>query len=140
LLGALGLVELPPRIDDYPPETRNSARASAYRNTYCGTLRREILAFEQSAAQASRVELPRMLPIVSLSGLANKADGPPPHVDLDRRLAELSERGEHWISKRAGHYPQLDQPAWVVTAIEQVVRSARSNDHPTSASSSIRQY
>jgi pimeloyl-ACP methyl ester carboxylesterase len=137
-LGAAGLFELPPRIDQYPSEARGSARASAYRTGYCDTLRREILAFEQSANQASSVQLPRSLPIVSLSGLASDRHGPTPHVDLDRRLAQLSDFGEHWTSLRSGHYPQLEHPEWVSAAVQRVMRTSKRKTLSEASSSVIR--
>jgi pimeloyl-ACP methyl ester carboxylesterase len=135
IFAALGLFPLPPRAEAYPLESQRSARAAALRSSYCDTLRREIAAFDLSAEQASQVAPPPGLPIVSLSGTADKPDGPPSHIDLDLRLARLSQRGVHWISQTSGHYIQLDQPELVVAAVQHIVHILEREGISSTASS-----
>jgi len=120
-LGTLGLSSTVPHIGGYPGETRESAAAAGYRDGYCEGVLHEMQAFERSANQARAVRLAPQLPIVAITGARNQADGPPPASDLDRALAKLSLNGLHVISKRAGHYVQLDDPEIVVSAIRAVV-------------------
>lgn len=47
------------------------------------------------------------------------------HLRLQADLVKLSRRGKHLFAKRSGHHVQLDDPAVVVEATEEVIRQAK---------------
>jgi pimeloyl-ACP methyl ester carboxylesterase len=64
----------------------------------------------------SRSEVPAGIPVDKI----NKA-----HIELQRELAALSSKSEHIITKKSGHYIQLDQPELTVEAIRKIVDQVR---------------
>jgi len=69
---------------------------------------------------ASRIALPDSMSARDRAALAST------WTIMHEELAKLSSRGINRSIQRAGHYIQIDQPQAVITAVEEVVRDARS--------------
>jgi pimeloyl-ACP methyl ester carboxylesterase len=75
---------------------------------------------ETAAAVAAVTSLPDVPLVVVSSG-----DQSPDTIARQRALASLSSQGRHVIAVKAGHWIQFDDPAFVITAIRDVVDRAR---------------
>lgn len=67
-------------------------------------------------------------PLIVLTRSLSDTDDPlqeKDHLELQRRLAELSRNGKQIVVPDSGHHIQLDQPSAVVDAVKQVVEAVR---------------
>ena len=107
--------------DFAPAETREYARATAFRTSRFHTMASELLNTPESASQIRSTRRKLQVPLVVLSQDASGEI----HRELQRDQATLSTLSCHVTPRGVGHGIASDAPALVVGAIRAVVRAVQ---------------
>lgn len=113
-----------------PPEADAPAKARGYRGDAYRTVLQEAVAFDQSVADLDIGPFPAQVPLLVIS--RGKTEAWPPSIDsevaeqawrqMQLELAGLSTQSRHLTVEDAGHFPHIEQPAIVASAILDLIR------------------
>lgn len=129
LVGETGLLPLAEMLQAklLPPELRPVYQAAYYGSGMWGTMHDEYAALAESAPQVQNLGTLGDLPLIVLKASIRAADDYPPDDvwnATQEQLAHLSSRGQ-LIVVPSGHFIQLEQPAVVIDAIQQVIAQSK---------------
>ena len=80
-----------------------------------------LAALERDATAIAQVVSPAKIPTIVISS----GNQPQEHIDVQRTLADASHTGKHIVAARSSHWVQLDEPALVSAAVQELVLQAR---------------
>ena len=106
-----------------PPETVRLIRERWCHGRFFLTMSRYIQTLPKNAAEASRFQIPALIPVTVISG----AHQLPVRLAEHRAIAAHSLRGKHLTAEKGAHWIHLDQPELIVEAFSDMVAQMREN-------------
>jgi pimeloyl-ACP methyl ester carboxylesterase len=104
-----------------PPETVRLIRERWSHGRFFLTMSRYIRTLPQTAAEASRFQIPAHIPVTVISG----AHQLPARLAEHQAIAACSLRGKHLIAEKGAHWVHLDQPELIVEAFREMAEKLK---------------
>jgi pimeloyl-ACP methyl ester carboxylesterase len=142
ILRLLGVGETAASSTPFPAEIQAALAATKNRTAHAVALNLESQAFELDASQpnppASLGDLPLIVITRGIGGVETMSELPIPELPADywqkmdelwlvlqNELADLSTNSQHWMAEVSDHMVPHNQPAIIVTAIQQVIGATK---------------